>query len=235
MKTGLRRSAPPSCGRGGPPPSRASRRSSVITLWTLSSFAMTDRLRRCELGGVGHHDHLPRDRIIIALSWASSTSGVVRPISGSRPSTPRNSRSALRPRSVCSACGPDQRIRHLAQDAPDHDHAHVGQVGQLHRDVQGVGDHGERLQLQELDVPRDLRGGGARVQHHRLVVPDHLGGGVADADLLAVVQRLLDVDGHVLEGARRASGPRRASGSPPPRCERRRGRRGRSPRRRRSA
>ena len=75
-----------------------------------------------------------------------------------------------------------------------------GMVGELHGDVEGVRDDVQGLELQELDLAGDLGGGGPRVQHDRLAVPDHLARGVADAHLLRVVQRLLDRDGHVLGG-----------------------------------
>src|SRR5439155_4072554 len=89
-------------------PSSTSRdaRASVMTLWTRARLAMTDRLRRRNVLESATTSTSRETRIMIALSWASSTSGVERPMAGSRPSTPRNSRSALRPRRVCSAWGP---------------------------------------------------------------------------------------------------------------------------------
>ena len=55
-------------------------------------------------------------------------------------------------------------------DDPD-----VRQTGQLRRDVQRVGDDGERLQLEELELARDLGGGGSRVEDDRFVLPDQPG------------------------------------------------------------
>ena len=92
----------------------------------------------------------------------------------------------------------DGRRGHLPQDAADHDHADVRQRRQLHRDVERVGDHRERSQLEELQLPRDLRRRRARIEHDRFVVADQAGRGLTDAHLLAVMQRLLDRDRHVL-------------------------------------
>ena len=66
--------------------------------------------------------------------------------------------------------------------------------------------------FRNLDVAAHLGGRGPGVQHHDLALADHLRGGIADADLLAVMERLLDVDGGVLQCAHALQRRRRASG-----------------------
>ena len=78
----------------------------MTSLWSLSTPAITDRLRRPNLDASATATTSWETSIISAFSCASRTSGVITPISGSRLSTPRKRRSAWRLRSTCSACGP---------------------------------------------------------------------------------------------------------------------------------
>ncbi len=160
-----------------------------------------------ELRGVGHHHHLARDldhdRVELRLEHVGGHEADL----GVEAVHPQEESVGVEPAQGLLGVRAREGIGHLAEDPPDHDEAHVREVGELHGDVERVRDHVQGLELQELDLPGDLGGGGPRVEHDGLAVADHLAGGVADAHLLRVVQGLLDRDGHVFRGGGALQGP----------------------------
>jgi hypothetical protein len=130
--------------------------------------------------------------IILALSCASGRWGVITPRSGSRPSAPRNRRSACRSAERRFGHVARQRVRFGAQYAARHDQPHRRDLGENHGDIQGVGDHVDRPDFKPANLLGDLGGGGAGIEDDRLAVLNQRRRGLGDAHLLRMVQGALD-------------------------------------------
>jgi hypothetical protein len=126
----------------------------------------------------------------------------MRPTAGSRLSTPRNSTSACSSRIAFSACGPTATRNAPQQTARDDEIDERG-ARQQHGHIQRIRDDVDRIELEPAHLPRDLGGRGARIEDDRFTFTDEFERCRGDAHFFGAMQRLLDVDRHLVAVASR--------------------------------
>lgn len=158
---------------------------------------MRDKLRRLNLVESQTATTWRAAFTIARFTRDSSKLGVVRPTSGSKPSTPRKRMSACISWRTFGQ-RPHQRERILAQAAAHQDDFEVG-AGEFDRDVHGVGDHRELGEAFKL--VRNGGGGRSGIQHDALALLDHLCGRHADPLLFLGMLLLLFLQSRIEKGA----------------------------------